>query len=430
MSEDNKIEELEAEYQKELLKKVTFLKADNEAKEKAMKDKQEKEDADKQAALELQKETDIINKIGKQFGLLDQSARTIDSQSAINSKKKTGTKQEESMRDFHKKYSKAKNIKRVEYGSTSFIAGDVGFAFTDADTGCEDNVDAWSPADVYCDLIWQAAQCGRQLSGAVTMRACDINAGDGLTVQIRTISADTLGAALGACECATCVSNTFSTYSLTLHRYDIYKVVCELDIFDVGDQLKSAMVEAMSRGFIAGIDTAIYAALIAATPGQTQHMGARLSCTPAMTTSCCSFANLYDNIVLLEAKLRAAGYGSKGFKLIVSPTVAAYLKFKEGINTPAWVNNISMDGNKLSKVGDIDVIEYCGAQACSDSTSTTLVMAVLLDPERAIGEAYGKAPHLLVDNDPIECDSTKLVMRSYIAIAVLDAGAIRFIYNA
>jgi hypothetical protein len=263
------------------------------------------------------------------------------------------------------------------------------------------------------------------------MRACDINAGDGLAVQIKTISADTLGAALGACECSTCVSNTFSTYTLTLHRYDIYKVVCELDVFDVGDSLKSAMVEAMSRGFIAGIDTAIYAALIAATPGQSQHSPGRLSCTPAMSSSCCSYsAALYQSIVLLEASLRTAGYGANGFYLIVSPMVASYLKFKEGINTPAWVNNIQMDGNKLSKIGDINVIEYCGAQTCSDSTSTSLVMAVMLDPERAIGEAYGKEPRLLTDTDPIECDSTKLILRSYIAIGVLDTGAIGFIYNA
>ena len=100
------------------------------------------------------------------------------------------------------------------------------------------------------------------------MRGCDINAGDGLSVQIRTINADTFpSSALGACECATCVSNTFATHTLTLARYDLYKVVCHLDIWDVGDVLKSSMIEAMANSFVAGIDALIYVAIRDATPG-------------------------------------------------------------------------------------------------------------------------------------------------------------------
>ena len=53
----------------------------------------------------------------------------------------------------------------------------------------------------------------------------------------------------------------------------------------------------------------------------------------------------------------------------------------------------------------------------------------MVDPKRAIGEAYGYKPKLLTDEDPIECDSTKLVMRSYVGIDVLDTGAIGHIVN-
>lgn len=348
---------------------------------------------------------------------------------AASGKKTTGNSTEEKFRAFHERYLKSKNIKRVEYGSMEFIAGLNGFAFTDSDSGCSNDPDDWSPADVYCDLIWQAANCGKQLSGVVTVRACDINAGDGLSVQIKTIDASDMGSALGSCECASCSSNVFSTYTLTLHRYDIYKVVCGLDIFDVGDSLKAAIIQSMSEAFITGIDALIYTALTGANAGFVEDAEASLICDPDLTGSCCTYGtDLFRKILDLEADMRAAGYGRNGFYLILHPSVAKYLKLKEGISVPSWVEGIvKMDGTKLTGIGQIKVIEYCGANECTDAKDT--VMAVLLDPERAVGEAYGKEPHLLTDEDPIECDSTKLVMRTYVAIDALDLNAIGFITN-
>ncbi|GAI11290.1 unnamed protein product, partial [marine sediment metagenome] len=62
-------------------------------------------------------------------------------------------------------------------------------------------------------------------------------------------------------------------------------------------------------------------------------------------------------------------------------------------------------------------------------TDAALTVAVLLDPTRAIGEAYGKKPFLKTDEDPIECDSWKYVMRCYIAVQCLDYLAIGHIVN-
>lgn len=425
-NEDKTLEEIEAEYKAELLKRNAFLKADNEAKEKEDADAQAKLDKEQQEADEIQKKEEIFTEFAEKFDLKDPSVTQIE---PPTNESRDGEKNE--WTSFHEKYLKAKGIeRRIDYKDVALVTDKFGFAFLDSsDSQCNDVIGEWSPADVYCDLIWQAAQCDRQLSGVVTVRACDINAGDGLSVQIKAITASDMGSAISACSCSECTTNIFSTYTLTLARYDIYKVLCHLDIFDVGDSLKSSVVESMSRAFIAGIDSLIYVALRDATPGYTETSDTSFSCDPdEPTTTCCRYgANLYKELIQLEARMRAAGYGNNGFYAIMHPRVALYLKYKEGTNPPPWVNNIVMDGNVLAKIGDIKVIEYCGATACTNED--TYPLAILIDPERAVGEAYGKQPHLLTDVDPIECDSTKVIMRTYIAVAALDTGAIGHVEN-
>jgi len=428
MAEEEKgktLEELEAEYKAELLKKIQIMRTGNEAKEKEDADAKAQLDKDRLEAEEIDKKEQMFTEIEERYKLKSTSDVDIE-----NPSEETKGKENSEWTNFHANYLKAKGIEqRVDYKNVALVTDQFGFAFTDSDDDCSDTLTSWTPADVYCDLIWQAANCGRQLSGIITQRACDINAGDGLTVQIKTINASTMGDALGRCECSSCASNVFGTYPLTLARYDVYKVICELDVFSVGDSLKAAIVESMSRAFITGIDGLIWTAIRDAAPGYTETSETSFSCDPAEpTTTCCIYgANLYKEVIELEARMRAAGYGSNGFYLIMHPRVALYLKYKEGMTPPPWVNNISMDGNKLAKVGDIKVIEYCGATECTNTDDQPI--AVLIDPERAVGEAYGKQPHLLTDKDPIECDSTKLIMRTYIAVAALDLNAIGHIVN-
>lgn len=424
--EDKTLEELEADYKAELSKKIQSLRESNTVKAKEDADAQAKLDKEQKEADELDRKEKMFVEFGEKFGIKEVVEEPIDPDGADA----TRDKPKGDWANFHAKYLKAKGIENREvYAQAATVTDKFGFAFTDSDDGCGDDISAWSPADVYCDLIWQAVQCGKQLSGVITQRACDINAGDGLSVQIKTISASSFpSSALGACECASCSSNVFATHTLTLARYDIYKVLCELDVFDVGDSLKASVVESMSRAFISGIDALIWVAIRDASPGFTETSGTSFTCNPSVpTTTCCSYgANLYKEIIELEARMRAAGYGPE-FYLILHPRVATYLKYKEGGNYPPWVTEIVQEGNTLVKIGNIKVIEYCGATSCTNED--TYPIAVMLDPERAVGEAYGKQPHLLTDKDPIECDSTKLVYRTYIAVSTLETGAIGHIVN-
>lgn len=428
MTEEETVASVEARYKAAMLKQAELMEASIAAAEKAKEAEDAKAQADQLEADKIAAKEELFTELDARYG----KQSTADEINDPNAGKNTQGKPKGDWATFHDKWMKAKGFTYSPYADLAFTNNDMGFAFTDSDTGCEDDVSEWSPADVYCDLIWQAVNCGRQLSGIVTMRACDINAGNGLTVQIKTINASSMGSALAACECSSCASNVFGTYSLTLARYDVYKVLCELDVFDVGDSLKAAIIESMSEAFIVGIDALIWTAISATGVGFTETSDTSFLCDPnEPTTTCCRYgANLYKEIIQLEARMRAAGYGKDGFYAIMHPTIALYLKYKEGTNPPPWVNNIVMDGNKLTKIGDIKVIEYCGASACTavggegGSDYANSVVAVLLDPKRAVGEAYGKRPHLLTDKDPIECDSTKLIMRTYIAISRLEVNAI------
>jgi len=441
MTKEQSTEEVEAEYRATLLRKTNAMKAEEERLDKVAADEKMVTDAEAAKVQRIAEIQEVVEALKPKATEIDISAGdlpmvdpAIDNQGADGKggSAYTNAKTQKEV-DWMEAFLKRNDYSRTEYASTDFLhgAGASEYAFTESDSGCGDDVSAWTPADVWCNSIWYAAQCGRQLSGVVTMRACDIKAGDGLAVQIRTISADAgIGNALGPCECASCVGNTFDTHTLTLQRFDIYKVACNLDLFSVGPILKESMIQTMADAFIAGIDAAIYTALSGATPGQSEQLASDAACEPTEPTdgTCCRFAaNLYREIIQLEATMRAAGYGKKGFKLILHPTVALYLKYKEGVNPPPWVNNIVMEGNVLAKVGSIEVIEYCGATACTDLSEA--VVGILLDPTRAVGEAYGKKPSLKIDEDPIECDSMKYVMRSYFAVSALDLNAIGHIIN-
>lgn len=334
------------------------------------------------------------------------------------------------------------------YGFQGFLGDNIqvmGVPLKDEEAFGADVVSSWSPADIWCDLIWQAVKCKPVLAGVITQRACSIEAGDGLAVQIRAINnVMSIGSALGACECSSAVSSVFTTYTITLKRYDIYKRICNLDLWDIGFVLRDAITEAMAQDFALGIDSLVWNQLQVAAPVYVETALASFVCTPHMgiggnpSYSCCSYsANLYQSILQLRARMKRAGYGQHGFYLILSHRVANYLKWKEGIQVPPWMASVvKMNGSDLVGIGnDIKVIEYCSAQDCTDSYNfkdtykTAPTMAYLVDPDRAVGEAYGKTPSLRADEDPLECDQWKLIMRSYVGISKLSDGAIGVIRN-
>ena len=320
-------------------------------------------------------------------------------------------KPENTLGKFSKAFLKNHGYKPIEYGSTEW---QVGYDF-DSDSGCENDVSAWTPAETFSSLIWSAFYCKGYLAGRVTVRGVDFARGAGDTVSIRLRSKRSAQGPLDPCECLSCVSQTFTKVSLKLDSYGDLAEICELDLQLAGDAVKDGILEDMASGLAEAVDVEIYAQLLSASAS---HVHLKECCSGPSNDSCCmQTVNIYDAIVTVEAQMRESGYHPDF--IILAPTVAAYFKYREAVSSKGL--QISMNGNELSKIGNLSVIEFPCANACSTVTDYTI--AIVLDSSRAVGEGWGMKPKMEQDRN-IDCDSTTVAIHMYVGIDELDAGAI------
>ena len=307
----------------------------------------------------------------------------------------------------------------------------VGKMFTnDADGGCEDVVDAWSPEDVYAKVVWNTAVCKADLF-RLCVKGIDINPGDGLKTQIRTFGAFGDPVAKGSCECGSCASIGFTTYPLTLIQYNLEAVVCGKDIWDVGDVLMDSYINAMSDSWAKFFDAQIYSELETASPGHTEQLPVDLNCTPSIGGSCCtdtSLLNLYNAVNAIVADMREATVPSNPDWMIISPSVAAIFKRMMTPKTQFNASDIKFDDNgRLSRIAGLKVIEYCGANSCTDAADE--VVAIIVDSSRAVGAVFGQKPKLYKFFKS-DCNAYRLDYWSFFAVGELDTNSIGHIINA
>lgn len=309
---------------------------------------------------------------------------------------------------------------------------DLLFENTNSDSGCDDVVDAWSPADNYSKIVWNTFVCKADLF-KICVKGISINPGDGLGVQIRAYGAFGNPSELGACECASCASISFTTYSLTLKQYNLEGIICDKDIFDVGSILMDSYIDAMSDSWARWFDAQIYSELETATPGTSETLGAGLSCTPAIVGSCCSDAslvNLYNAVHNVVANMRE-GNGLAGpyepDYLLISPSVAAIFKRMQQPTPMPWMGDISFDSDgRLTKISGLKVIEYCGANSCTDASGEEV--AIIIDSRRAVGAVFGQKPKTYKFFQT-NCNSYRIDQWAYFAVGELDTDAIGHIVN-
>jgi len=395
---DDKIAEAEAEYAKLLNEKVEKLKA-------------EKAEAEK-VEYEKELEAKIRAKIA------EETSKSVDTGLDTDGDLQKETK-DDKMSIFGKKFLKAHNYTPVDYGSESWL---MGYEFTDSDTGCENDVSAWTPSEQFANLIWSAFYCKGFLAGKVTVRGIDFERGKGDTITIRTRGKRSAQGPLAACECLSCVSSSFlAPYSIQLDVYGDLAEICERDLFEAGDIIKAGIIEDMASGLAEQVDLEIYNQLITATTTYTDTLD---NCCQVSDDGCCLDAfgrELVNSIIDMEASMREAGYRPNF--CIVSPTVAAHFKYKEAASMIGYP--LSFSGNKLSKIGEMEVIEFPCANSC-DEGPASYVVAVILDSSKAVGEAWGKRPELEQDRN-IDCDSTTVAIHMYVGIDELDDNAIGLI---
>ena len=311
--------------------------------------------------------------------------------------------------------------------------GEVGFSSlfenTDSDTGCEDDVSAWSPDDVYSKIIWNTAVSKADLF-KLAVKGLAINPGDGLGVQIRIYGQFGDPVEKNSCECGSCASIAFSVKSLTLKQYNLEAIVCEKDIWDVGSILMDAYINAMSDSWASWFDWQIYNELETATPGNTETLANALSCDPTMAGSCCSdtaLIDLYNSIRSARTTMREGTNPYKPDYIVISPSVGDVFRRMQTPTATFGTNSVHFDENgDLTKIAGLKVVEYCRANACSDATGE--VMAILIDSRRAVGAIFGQKPKMYKEFQS-NCNSYRVDYWSFFAVGELDTAAIIHIVN-
>ena len=299
---------------------------------------------------------------------------------------------------------------------------------TTSDSGCDDDVSAWSPEDVYAGIIWGGLYSKVDLF-KVAVKGINVKQGDGMTVQIRAFGKIGNPSEKGACEIGSCASITFSTYSVTIKQYNLEAVVCDYDVWDAGSVVLDSYIKAMTNAWADYFNSLIYNALSGATPGHTETLAHALDCSPELSGSCCTDSSLFDmyNAVMNAVATMRENYYDPDY-IILSPTVAAIFKRMQTPHAPAWGGyGISFDASgRLTKLAGLNVIEYEGAQSCA--TTSGAKVAIIVDSSRAVGTAFGKKPQLykfFLTNS----NAYRLDMWAYFGVSALDTNAICHIVN-
>ena len=339
----------------------------------------------------------------------------------------------ESLSQYENKLETVKNAKFQIYDNQQYKEASMDRLFinTDSDTGCEDIVGAWSPDDVYAKIVWNTFVCKADLF-KIAVKGIAINPGDGLGVQIRAYGAFGNPVAKGSCECGSCASITFKTYPLTLVQYNIEALVCDRDIWDVGSILMDSHLNAMSDSWARWFDAQIYSELETATPGTSTSVPT-LVCTPALESTCCADNTLYQlyNAIHNTVASMREGTGLAGVYnpdyLIISPSIAAIFKRMQTPTPMPWMGDVTFDDNgRLKKMSGLKVIEYCGANSCTDLADE--VVAIIIDSRRAVGAVFGERPKTYKFFQT-NCNSYRIDQWAFFAVGELDTDAIAHVVN-
>lgn len=303
----------------------------------------------------------------------------------------------------------------------------------------------WRREDVFVKGVWHALYCRANLL-KFAVPGIDINAGDGKQVQIRTIGKFSQDPTeRSACSCLDCGNVAVDTYNVCVKQFGMKTEICEFDIFDIGEQMRTEVLKTMGFKWGEWLDAEIYKLLIGessdilcgdddycksgATHDNEINLTVDITGDADLEGSCCTIpelAVLYKAIIDLEAQMREQGRNPT--TIILSPSVAALFKYERATDLPRYLTaNITVKDNILTKIGNLNVIETCVAKKMADIGAGDVV-AVIIDPARAYGFAYGKKPSMESDRN-IDCNSTTYAMWAYLGAHVLDCESIGLIKN-
>ena len=113
--------------------------------------------------------------------------------------------------------------------------------------------------------------------------------------------------------------------------------------------------------------------------------------------------------------------------MLISPTVASIFKRMQTPTPVMGMGDVSFDSDgRIKKIGGLKVIEYCGANSCTDAADE--VVAIIIDSRRAVGAVFGERPKTYKFFQT-NCNSYRIDQWAYFAVGELDTNAIAHIVN-
>ena len=307
----------------------------------------------------------------------------------------------------------------------------------------------WTPSESWADMILEASVAYGDLSGKIGATEVAMDAGEGYTCKIRSVPARVAQGPIAhgsglAHDCLSYASSRPSVYSVTVQKYGDVDCLSGFSFWSARGNLKQAIMTEMSKGLAKKRDQLIWSALITKQGVATTSLGSAMGnknplyknqpkfwrATQSLGSAIWGPAiNLYDAIIYSEATMRQTNAVAPD-TVIMSPTVAAYLKYMQAAVPGAF--NISVDSsNHLLKVGGLTVIETSIASKAdlnSGAGRNAGFAAVIIDSKRALAEIWGKRPFFSELYSP-KCDQTDVAIWMYYGTGAMDEKAIWHVKN-
>ncbi len=307
------------------------------------------------------------------------------------------------------------------------------YQLTDCDDGAG-GAGAWMPSEYFVDLILEGVYQYGDLSGRACTIGVDLAAGNGDTVNVRTVTKRNHACSTTACgACLSVTSNTFDDVAIDVAQYGDYDKIANYADWRAKGDVMGAVANEMSKRMAHCRDKALWSALNGSTPNTTITTTSSWSPNPTIRTSCCTFNfDIYNSII--EARQHLMGDGYNPDIVLIHPYVASYLYYKEGAGGNAYpFQNMPLlkfnEEGYLASIAGLKVIEVRAAVADDSSPSERSdELAYVIDSSRALAEVWGQRPKFNEFYDGV-CNATELTLWMYWGCDTLDDNAIVEITN-
>lgn len=268
------------------------------------------------------------------------------------------------------------------------------------------------PSEVFADLLLEAAYAPTNLRGAVAATTVDLTARAGDTVSVLampTRSASTVSEGTAVSDSSD--DPTETTISLT--KWGSMNVVTRETLEDSAVIDRNAYAANIMAALADQVGSRIATKLVDATPGSSEDLntGGNLS-------------DIYERIVDLKQALKANNMSPD--TLLVHPDITAqFLKDeREGIVG----GQIQVADGEVGSVAGLNVIESSHFNALNTTSGDE--MATVIDSSRALGDAWGRRPELIVDEmTNADTDEVRLIGWMRYETEVIDTTAVGHVQN-